>query len=238
MSTHARDARHALITGATGGLGGAVVRHFLEAGYRVTAVDVRPQDQIGEWLAGMGHGDSLSYRQLSVTDPQAVQKLAGELRADQGLDVLVNLVGGFVWASVMDTDAEALERMLDLNVRSTFTMTRGLLPLLSESAHGRIVNVGARQALQGGPNVTAYALSKAAVVNFTQSLALELKSGSVTVNVVVPSIIDTPVNRRDMPDADFDAWVKPEDLAQVILFLASEAARAVSGAIVPVFHKA
>ncbi|HEY9840634.1 MAG: SDR family NAD(P)-dependent oxidoreductase [Candidatus Sericytochromatia bacterium] len=229
--------RHAVITGATGGLGGAVVKRFLSAGYGVIAVDVRPDAD--EWLAGMGHPEQLRYRQLDVMDPAAVQKLAGELRVNPaGLDVLVNLVGGFVWAGIMDTDAETLDRMLDLNVRSTYTMTRGLLPLLNESEHGRVINVGARQALAGGPNVTAYALSKAAVVNFTQSLAAELKESSVTVNAVVPSIIDTPANRRDMPQADFDAWVEPADLAHVIHFLASEEARAVSGAILPVYHKA
>lgn len=227
--------RQVVITGATGGLGQGVVKRFLEAGYGVLAVDVRPDGD--DWLLSMGKPEKLHYRQLNVTDPLAVQKLAGELRLDGGLDALVNLVGGFQMASLQDSQVEDLERMLELNVRSTFVMSRGLLPLLLESKAGRIINVGARQALLGGPNVTAYALSKAAVVNFTESLAAELKATSVTVNAVIPSIIDTPANRHSMPKADYEAWVKPEDLAVVIEFLAGEQARAVSGAVIPVYHK-
>lgn len=225
--------RTAVITGATGGLGVSVVKRFLAAGYQVIAVDVREDGD--HWLESLNRPEDLSYRRLSVTEDRAVQAFEAELTH---LDVLVNLVGGFAWASIDDTTPETLERMLELNVRSTFTMSQHLLTLLKQSEHGRIINVGARQALLGGAMVSAYALSKAAVVNFTQSLAAELKDSSVTVNAVVPSTIDTPANRRDMPDADFDKWVKPEDLAEVIQFLASPAARAVSGAIVPVYHKA
>lgn len=225
--------RQTVITGGTGGLGQAVVKRFLAGGDQVLVLDVREDGDA--WLESMGRPEGLSYRRLSVTDSDAVAGLAGSL---SGLDTLVNLVGGFAWAGIDETDAATLERMLELNVRSTYTMCRGLLPLLKASAGGRIVNVGARQALLGGAMVTAYALSKAAVVNFTQSLAAELKDSDVTVNAVVPSTIDTPLNRRDMPDADFEKWVKPEDLAEVIFFLASPQARAVSGAIVPVYHKA
>lgn len=226
--------RQVLITGATGGLGSGVVKYFLAAGYDVLAVDVRPEAE--DWLDRQGYPENLNYVSLDVTDPDAVRQLAGELE-DSGLDVLVNLVGGFQMAGLQEAPVADLEKMLELNVKSTYVMSQGLLSLLKRSASGRIINVGARQALLGGPNATAYALSKAAVVNFTQSLAAELKSSSVTVNAVVPSVIDTPANRRDMPDADFDAWVQPADLAAVIGFLASESARAVSGAVIPVYHK-
>lgn len=229
-------ARQVIITGATGGLGRGVVSHFLAEGYQVLALDMRSDGD--EWLAQMGNPTRLSYRQLNVTDAAAVQALANDMQArSASLDVLVNLVGGFMMGSLTETTAEDLERMLELNLRSTFTMCRGLLPLLLASAAGRIINVGARQALTSGPHATAYALSKAAVVNFTESLAAELKTSSVTVNAVVPSIIDTPMNRQAMPEADYSAWVQPVDLAAVIAFLAGESARAVSGAIIPVYHK-
>lgn len=227
--------RQVLITGATGGLGSGVVQYFLAAGYDVLAADVRPEAE--DWQERLGYPQNLTYVSLNVTNPEAVRQLAGELE-DSGLDVLVNLVGGFQMAGLHEAPVADLEKMLELNVKSTYVMSQGLLSLLKRSSSGRIINVGARQALLGGPNATAYALSKAAVVNFTQSLAAELKSSSVTVNAVVPSTIDTPANRRDMPEADFEAWVQPADLAAVIGFLAGESARAVSGAVIPVYNKA
>lgn len=226
--------RTVVITGATGGLGSGVVPAFLAAGDRVIGLDTRPQAD--DWLARLGQPESLRYRRLNVLDAGEIAAFAQQEQS-AGIDVLINLVGGFSMSSLSATSPAELERMLELNLKSTFLMCQGLLPLLQASAAGRIVNVGARQALLGGPQATAYALSKAAVVNFTQSLAAELKTSSVTVNAVVPSIIDTPANRRDMPDADFDAWVQPADLAAVIAFLASPAARAVSGAVIPVYHK-
>lgn len=225
--------RQIIITGGTGGLGQAVVQHFLNVGDQVHVLDLPPDGSA--FLARLGQPEALHYHALNVTDPAAVSALAAELGQ---ADVLVNLVGGFYMGSVGETPVEQLQKMLDLNLRSAFVMIQGLLPLLQTSGQGRIVNVGARQALLGGPGVSAYAVSKAAVVNLTQSLAQELRDSGVTVNAVVPSTIDTPANRESMPDADFDAWVKPQDLAEVIAFLASPAARAVSGAVVPVYHRA
>lgn len=222
--------RKVLITGATGGLGRGVAAHFLAAGYQVVAADLG-----AEGVQALGSHDQLSYRQLNVTDEAEVRQLAQELGS---LDVLVNLVGGFAFSSLSETSLESFEQMLNLNVRSCFVMCQGLLPLLLQSQAGRIINVGARQALLGGPLVSAYALSKAAVVNFTQSLAAEVKDSLLTVNAVVPSTIDTPANRQSMPEADFEKWVQPADLAAVMGFLASTEARAVSGAVIPVYHKA
>lgn len=227
--------RYAVVTGGTGDLGRAVARRFLEAGYHVTLADVSPEDLalLAELRSGLP--GSLEYVQANLLLAQEREALVKRL---DSVDVLVNLVGGFAFESFAETSAEGLERMLDLNLRSTFYMSQALLPLLRQSPQGRIVNVGARQALQGGALVSAYALSKAAVVNLTQSLAQELLNSEITVNAVLPSIIDTPANRDSLPDADFESWVSPQDLAEVIFFLASPVARAVSGALIPVYHKA
>ncbi|MBF2055474.1 MAG: SDR family oxidoreductase [Candidatus Sericytochromatia bacterium] len=225
--------QHILITGGCGGLGRAVVKAFAQAGHSVTVVDAHPPSEslAAEWSAA---GD-IRFQALNILDRQAVQQLA---EATPKLDVLINLIGGFAMGPLESISAEDLNHQLNLNLHSTFNMSQAFLPQLKAADAGRIVNVGARQALLGGPGVTAYALSKAAVVNFTQSLAQEVKDTALTVNAVVPSTIDTPANRSSMPDADFDKWVRPEDLAAVIGFLASPAARAVSGAIIPVYHKA
>lgn len=224
--------RTILVTGATGGLGKTVVAYFLAQGDYVHAVDLAADGQ--QSLSELP-SDKLQYHACNITDPTDVAQLIDKLET---LDVLVNLVGGFAWQGFAETTVETLEKMLHLNLSSCFVMTQHCLALIKRSPAGRIINVGARQALAGGAMVSAYALSKAAVINLTQSLAAELKDFPITVNAVVPSTIDTPANRQSMPDADFDKWVQPTDLAVVIQFLASEAARAVSGAIIPVYHKA
>ncbi|PIQ24999.1 NAD-dependent oxidoreductase [bacterium (Candidatus Blackallbacteria) CG17_big_fil_post_rev_8_21_14_2_50_48_46] len=228
--------RTVLITGGTGGLGAGVVEHFLALGDRVLVTDVRPAS--AEFLA-RPEGQELHAFVVNGTSSQDLKHFAETLKSRfGGLDVLVNVVGGFYWGAFSETPESELDKMLNLNLRTCFLTTQAFLPLLQASAAGRVINIGARQAFAGAAEVTAYALSKAAVVNFTQSLAQELRETQVTVNAVVPSIIDTPPNRASMPEADFSRWVQPADLAQVIGFLASAQARAVSGAILPVYHKA
>jgi len=150
-----------------------------------------------------------------------------------GLDVLVNVAGGFVWQTLEDGDLAAWSRMFALNTLTCATACKAALPHLLASAAPRIVSVGAGGAVKAGAGMGAYAASKAGVHRLTESLAEELK-GRVTVNAVLPSIIDTPTNRSDMPDADFTAWVTPHEVAQAILWLASEAAGGVTGALLPV----
>lgn len=228
--------RTVLVTGGTGGLGAALVERFLAQGDRVLITDIRPAAP--EFLQ-RPQGQLLEAWVVNGTDPEDLQRLAAELKARFGvLDVLVNTVGGFYWGAFAETPPAVLDQMLNLNLRSCYLTTQALLPLLQASAAGRVINIGARQALLGGPEVTAYALAKAAVVNFTQSLAQELRESAVTVNAVLPSVIDTPPNRASMPDADVSRWVTPADLAHVIAFLAAPESRAVSGAILPVYHKA
>jgi NAD(P)-dependent dehydrogenase (short-subunit alcohol dehydrogenase family) len=150
------------------------------------------------------------------------------------LDALLNIAGGFTWAKIEGQDPGAWAAMFRLNVVTAANASRAAIPHLRASQAGRIVNVGSAAALKAGLGMGAYAAAKAGVHALTQALAEELKGDGITVNAVLPSIIDTPTNRADMPDADFGAWVAPDDLAAVMLFLASEAAGAVTGALTPV----
>jgi NAD(P)-dependent dehydrogenase (short-subunit alcohol dehydrogenase family) len=172
---------------------------------------------------------------VDLTDPAsahlAVNAAASALG---GIDALLNIAGGFSWQTLADGDAETWDRLYRLNVATAANACRAALPHLRGSQAGRIVNVGANAALRSGAGMGAYAASKAGVHRLTESLAEELKADGITVNAVLPSILDTPANRADMPKADPALWVSPAELSAVILFLASEAASAVTGALVPV----
>ena len=148
---------------------------------------------------------------------------------------MVNLAGGYRWTRVADTDDATLEHLLDLNLRTTFAMCRAAAPALVAAGGGAIVNVSARAALRGEAGNGVYGATKAAVLALTQSLSAELKGDGVNVNAVLPSIIDTPANRKAMPKSDPATWVAPADLASVIVFLASDAAAAIHGAAIPVY---
>jgi NAD(P)-dependent dehydrogenase (short-subunit alcohol dehydrogenase family) len=148
------------------------------------------------------------------------------------LDGLINVAGGFAWETMADGGAETWDRLYRMNVATCANMCRAAIPHLT-AAGGRIVNIGAGGAVKAGAGMGAYAAAKGGVHRLTEALAEELK-GKVAVNAVLPSIIDTPANRKDMPDANFAAWVAPRDLAEVIAFLASDQARAVNGALVAV----
>ncbi|HET6838394.1 MAG TPA: SDR family oxidoreductase, partial [Bradyrhizobium sp.] len=149
------------------------------------------------------------------------------------LDALINIAGGFAFETIADGDTKTWQRMHALNVLTALNASRSAIPHLAASNSGRIVNVGAMAALQAGAGMGPYAASKAGVHRLTEALASEWK-GKITVNAVLPSIIDTAANRASMPQAEFEKWVKPEELAEVILFLASDAASAVTGALLPV----
>ncbi len=151
-----------------------------------------------------------------------------------GIDALLNVAGGFRWETLEAGSWETWHTLFKLNVLTATNASRAAIPHLKRSPAGRIVNVGANGAVKAAAGMGAYAASKAGVHKLTESLAEELKADGVTVNAVLPSIIDTPANRADMPKANFAAWVAPADLAAVMLFLASDAARAVTGALIPV----
>ncbi|MCA0367255.1 MAG: SDR family NAD(P)-dependent oxidoreductase [Proteobacteria bacterium] len=214
------------ITGGHGVLGKAVLDAALQAGLKVAVIDHAQGHAVPEGVLEVGGVD--------LTDADQAQKAVDAVIARFGrLDALLNIAGGFVWQTLDDV-APAWDRMYALNVTTARNASRAALPALKASPEGRIVNVGSAAALKAGAGMGAYGAAKAGVHALTQSLAEELKSTSVTVNAVLPSIIDTPANRKDMPDADPATWVAPGDLAQVILFLASPDSRAMTGALTPV----
>ena len=214
------------ITGGHGVLGKAVLDAALQAGLKVAVIDHAQGHAVPEGVLEVGGVD--------LTDADQAQKAVDAVIARFGrLDALLNIAGGFVWQT-LDDAAPAWDRMYALNVTTALNASRAALPALKASPEGRIVNVGSAAALKAGTGMGAYGAAKAGVHALTQSLAEELKSTSVTVNAVLPSIIDTPANRKDMPDADPATWVAPGDLAQVILFLASPESRAMTGARTPV----
>lgn len=221
------DGKAVIVTGAFGVLGAAVTELLCERGARVAAVDVARN------LARTLPAGAVALGGHDLADPpaagRAVEAAVGALGR---LDGLVNVAGGFAWETVAEGSAETWDRLYRMNVGTCANMCRAAIPHLIATG-GRIVNIGAGGAVKAGAGMGAYAAAKGGVHRLTEALAEELK-GKVAVNAVLPSIIDTPLNRRDMPDADFAAWVAPRDLAQVIAFLVSDEARAMTGALVAV----
>lgn len=216
-----------VITGGFGVLGQAVARAALAGGAKVALIDFAPEGR------DLPQG-AVPFGGVDLSDPgQAEAAMNRAAEALGGLDVLVNVAGGFVWQTLRDGDLAAWSRMFTLNTLTCAAACRAALPHLLASPAGRIVSVGAGGAVKAAAGMGAYAASKAGVHRLTESLAEELK-GRVTVNAVLPSIIDTPANRADMPDADVAAWVTPDEVAQAILWLASDAASGVTGALLPV----
>jgi len=214
------------ITGGHGVLGRAVVEAALADGLRVAVID--------HASGQTAPGGVLELGGVDLTDPASATRAIDAVVAHFGrLDALLNIAGGFVWQTTDDAEP-AWERMFALNLKTALNASRAALPHLKRSDEGRIVNVGANGALKSAAGMGAYAASKSGVHRLTESLAEELKSTSVTVNAVLPSILDTAQNRKDMPDADPAKWVQPADLARVMLFLASPDSRAVTGALIPV----
>jgi NAD(P)-dependent dehydrogenase (short-subunit alcohol dehydrogenase family) len=221
-------ARSVIVTGGFGILGAAVAAAFAAAGDKVTRIDFAPEAK--EALAG-----ALDIGGVDLTDAQATQAALDEVvAAHGGIDVLVNVAGGFTWETLEGGSLASWARMQAMNLTTAATITQLALPRLKASAAGRVVNIGAGAAIKAGAGMGAYAASKSGVHRLTEALAEELAGTSVTVNAVLPSIIDTPTNRADMPDADFSTWVQPDAIADVIDFLASNAARAITGALIPV----
>ena len=216
-----------VVTGGHGALGSAVVDAALAQGLTVAVID---------HAKGEGSDDRvLALSGVDLTDASQAEAAMGQVIDRFGrIDALLNIAGGFVWQTTEAGDPDAWSRMHALNLTTALTASRAALPHLKAARDARIVNIGAAGALKAAAGMGAYAASKAGVHALTQSLAEELKATSVTVNAVLPSIIDTPQNRKDMPDADPETWVAPADLAAVLLFLASPASRAVTGALIPV----
>lgn len=221
------------ITGGFGTLGRAVGDAFAADGWKVALLDRASapdasalDEQDTQWRLG---GVDLTDLGSARTAMSSIVERFGSLNA------LINVAGGFRWETLEDSDLDAWDLMYQMNVRTAATASRAALDLIGAAPQGgRIVNIGAGAALRAGAGMGAYAASKAGVLRLTEALADELKDQGITVNAILPGIIDTPQNRKDMPDADFSRWVQPADIAAVILFLASQAASAVTAALIPV----
>jgi NAD(P)-dependent dehydrogenase (short-subunit alcohol dehydrogenase family) len=225
-------AKTALVTGATGGLGTHVTQALLEAGFAVVglAPKVHPHDfDHPHFTALPATLDSLTAAK------QAVETILAHFGK---IDVLAHLVGGFAGGqSVADTDDATFQRMLDMNLNSSFHILRAVLPPMRQAGSGRIIAIGSRAAESPGAMVGAYSASKAALVSLIRTVAIENKDFGITANVILPGTMDTPANRKDMPGADTTQWVQPASVASLIVWLAGDGGKDVTGAAIPVYGR-
>jgi NAD(P)-dependent dehydrogenase (short-subunit alcohol dehydrogenase family) len=229
--------RVVMVTGAAGTLGRAVARAFQKAGAHLVLVD-RAADRLPRLFPELADSeDHLLATSVDLREPSAIDgAVASAIEALGHVDVLVNAAGGYRGGKMLhETPPEMLDFLFDLNARTTFNACQAAIPHMLEAGRGWIVSVGARASLQGRARMGAQSVSKSAVVRMTETMAAELRRKGINVNCVLPGTIDTPKNREAMPKADQSRWTDPADIADVILFLASEGARAIHGAAIPVF---
>ena len=222
-----------VVTGAFGALGVAVASAFVERGAHVALLDVAPQPPAS--IREKFGPAPLLFGGVDLSDLESTRRVM-DVTATRfgGIDVLVNVAGGFRWETLEAGDVETWDQLYAMNLRTAVVCCKTVLPAMLARGRGRIINIGAAAAARAGAGMGAYAASKAGVQRLTESLSEELKDRGITVNAILPGTIDTPRNRADMPDADFSRWVPPRTIAGVIVFLASDAASAVTGASIPV----
>ena len=228
-----------MVTGAIGSLGVVLAQAFQASEAKLALVD-RGEDRLKEAFPDLVDlPDYLLVNCADLMDEGAVEASVSETIQHFGrIDVLVNTVGGFRAGKLLhETPMETWDFLLNLNARSVFIASHKVIPRMLNQKSGKIVNVAARPGLEGQAGMAAYSASKSAVIRLTESMAAELKAHGINVNCIIPGTIDTPQNRESMPDADYSSWVAPESLADVILFLSSEAARDVHGAALPVYGR-
>ena len=219
-----------LVTGANGGLGTSVTRAFLDAGATVVGTSRRIQ-------ASEFRNPNLVAIPAELSKWKGAKSLVDQLVAQFGkLDVLAHTVGGFAGGQTLaETDDATFQRMMDMNLNSTFQILRATVPLLRKTGAGRIIAIGSRAALEPGANVGAYSASKAAMVSLIRTVAVENHEAGMTANVILPGTMDTPSNREAMPKADFSKWVRTETVAGLMVWLARDAGTDVNGAVIPVY---
>jgi NAD(P)-dependent dehydrogenase (short-subunit alcohol dehydrogenase family) len=222
----------ALITGANGGLGVHVTKALLEAGFTAAGLSRKIQD------SDFNHPQFTALT-ASLDSFEAARKSVETVISRFGkIDVLAHLVGGFAGGStVADMDDATFQRMLEMNLYSAFNILRAVIPQMRKAGAGRVIAIGSRAAEDPGPGVGAYSASKAALVSLIKTIARENKDAGITANIILPGTMDTPGNRKAMPGADTSQWVQPASVASLILWLASDAGKDVTGAVIPVYGK-
>jgi NAD(P)-dependent dehydrogenase (short-subunit alcohol dehydrogenase family) len=222
----------AIVTGGNGGLGSVIVKRFLSEGCIVYATVRSATEKIVS-----DSSRRLHHVTTNVTKEEEVRLLIEKVRKEQkGIDILVNTVGGFLPRKpVHEISFEEWQRMMDVNLTSTFLCTREAVRQMRNRSYGRIVNFSAMVGLQPSAGRSAYAISKAGVAILTEVVAKELTGIGITINAIAPSIVDTKANRESMPDEDFSAWVKPEAIADTIVYLCSDSAADISGSIIKAY---
>lgn len=219
-----------LVTGSNGGLGTYVTRAFLDAG--ATVIGTSRKIQQADF-----NNPNFTALPAEISTPEGARGLIDQVVARFArLDILVHTVGGFAGGqSIAETDDATFHQMLDLNLSSVFHILRASIPVLRQTGNGRLIAIGSRAALEPGAGVGAYSASKAAMVSLIRTAALENKDSGLTANVILPGTIDTPSNRKAMPNADFSKWVRPDSIASLITWLAGDAGGEISGAVIPVY---
>lgn len=234
--------RVAIITGGTGALGRAVNEHFLSHGAKVAVPYIIDAEVplFHEKMGGRFPAANIHLGKIDVGNEDQVAAFVKEVEKKFGrVDILINLVGGF-WGfkTVAETTMAEWQAMFDINLKPTFLCCRAVVPVMQRNKYGRIVSVSSRTGLTGAGEFAAYAITKGAIKTFTASLAEEVLADNVLVNAIAPSTIDTEANRKAMPKAKHENWVKPEDIARTLAFLCSEQNQVTSGAVVPVYGRA
>ncbi len=228
-----------IVTGSVGNLGLATALAFQEVGAKTVLVD-RSNERLRENYSNIANSpDHLLAGGVDLANPESLgQVVKSALDRFGSIDALVNTVGGWRGGKAAhETDLADWDFLFGINLRTTLLCCRAVIPQMLRQGHGRIVNVASRDALAGGAGYSAYSASKSAVLRLTESMAAELKNSNINVNCIMPGTIDTPQNRKAIPNGDFSKWVEPAAIADVILFLISDAARAINGAAVPVFGR-
>jgi NAD(P)-dependent dehydrogenase (short-subunit alcohol dehydrogenase family) len=220
------DGKIVVITGAMGALGQTVTSVFSTSGATLVVVDRQVPKELPGGMLGLT---------ADVTDAVGTQHLMETVIQKAGrIDCLINLVGGFAMGRVTETDRSLWDKMLTMNLTSAFLLSRAVVPHMLKQKDGRIIHIAARAALDPFPGAAAYLVAKSGLLSLIRILALELAGSGVSVNAVLPTTIDTPANRQSMPTEDSSKWVKPESIAQLLVFLASAQADRINGALIPI----
>jgi NAD(P)-dependent dehydrogenase (short-subunit alcohol dehydrogenase family) len=218
------NGRECIVTGGAGALGSAVAKALIGAGAKVMAID---HAQLAAEQPGIGNVDLSDPAKATAAVDKAVTEMGG-------LYAIINIAGAFKWETVQEGSVATWDMLYSVNLKTAFNASKAALPYLLKKKSGRVVNIGAGAAAKAAKGMGAYAASKSGVARLTEALSEEVKNDGITVNAILPSTIDTAANRKDMPDADFAKWVRPEQIASLIMFLLSDDASAITGASIPI----